>query len=144
MTNSYPGGIYPIDEDDEDSGLEARIERGNGGQIAIPYSNVSFVDGRAGPGGAFDAVNELLEEAALPIRLAHIEDGSDTHIIFLEEDREKPHVSAANLLREALEWVTDKPWDDPTLLHRRISEFLGKPVKYPEYIAKLKENESDD
>ena len=142
-TNTYQGGIYPIDEDDEESGVEARIQRANGGEIAIPYSNVAFVDHRSGPEGALDAVNELLESAALPIRVADIDDHSDTHIIFLEDDREKPHVSAADLLREALQWVTDKPWDDSSLLHKRISEFLGTPVQYPEYIAKLKENDSD-
>jgi hypothetical protein len=143
VTNIYNGGIYPIDEDDEDAGLEARIERKNGGQIAIPYGSVEFASCQS-TDGAVDAVNALLETAALPIRVAQIEDGSNTHILFLEEDCEKPHVSATDLLREALEWITDKPWDDPTLLHKRISEFLGKPVKYPEYIAKLKENESDD
>ncbi len=144
MTNSYPGGIRPIDDEDEDSGFEARIERANGGEIAIPYGNVAFVDHRGGPDAAFDAVNELLEKAALPIRVAQIDDRSDTHIIFLEADREKPYVSAADLLREALQWVTDKPWDDSSLLHKRISEFLNEPVKYPDYIASLKENERDD
>jgi hypothetical protein len=144
MTNSYPGGIRPIDEEDEDSGVEARIDRANGGEIAIPYDNVAFVDHRGGPDAAFDAVNELLEKAALPIRVAQIDDRSDTHIIFLEDGREKPYVSATDLLREALEWVTDKPWDDSSLLHKRISEFIGTPVQYPEYIAKLKEDQSDD
>lgn len=29
------------------------------------------------------------------------------------------------LLKEAQEWVTDKPWDDSTLLHKRISKALN-------------------
>lgn len=40
---------------------------------------------------------------------------------------------ALDLLEEAREWVTDKPWDDNTYLHKRISEFLGLPVEYPEW-----------
>jgi hypothetical protein len=43
--------------------------------------------------------------------------------------------TAKSLLEEALEHITVKPWDDSTLLHARISEFLGKPIKYPEYVA---------
>lgn len=39
----------------------------------------------------------------------------------------------AALLIEALEWVTEKPWDDGTFLHYRISNALGLPVAYPEW-----------
>ena len=83
MTNIYNGGIYPIAEDDEDAGLEARIERRNGGHIAIPYSSVEFASCRS-TDGVVDAVNALLETAALPIRVAQIEDGRSAHILFLE------------------------------------------------------------
>lgn len=139
-TNNYNGGIYPIDDDDEDAGLEARIERANGGHIAIPYSNVEFVACRSSS-GAFDAVNALLETADLPIRVAHIEDGSNTHIIFLEEQTEKPLVSAVDLLREALQFVPSKAWDEPTLLHKRISKFLETGPQYADCIEKLKEHQ---
>ena len=40
---------------------------------------------------------------------------------------------ALGLLKEAREWVTEKPWDDNTYLHKRISEFLGLPVEYPDW-----------
>lgn len=43
------------------------------------------------------------------------------------------------LLHEAIHWVTDKPWDDTTLLHSRISKRLGLPIKYQEYIDKMDE-----
>lgn len=52
-------------------------------------------------------------------------------------------MQAEALLRESLQWVTDKPWDDDTLLHKRISEFLGDPVKYPDYIKQLEANNDD-
>lgn len=45
------------------------------------------------------------------------------------------------LLKEAMEWVSDKPWDDPTHLHKRISEELKLPLSYPEYFEET-ENES--
>lgn len=38
-----------------------------------------------------------------------------------------------SLLREAREWVTAKPWDDSTELHKRISVELGLPVEYPDW-----------
>lgn len=37
------------------------------------------------------------------------------------------------LLAEALEWVTEKPWDDSSYLHQRISAELGKPPAYPDW-----------
>ena len=46
---------------------------------------------------------------------------------------EEPAPSAEALLREALLHITDKPWDDPTFLHKRISEHLGLPVSYPDW-----------
>ena len=49
-------------------------------------------------------------------------------------------MQAEALLREALKWVTDKPWDDDTLLHKRISEFLGEPVHYQDHIKTLETN----
>lgn len=48
------------------------------------------------------------------------------------------------LLKEALEHVTDKPWDDPTLLHARISEALGLPVEYPEDVARCRRQAAGD
>jgi hypothetical protein len=42
-------------------------------------------------------------------------------------------VTLVNLLHEAREWVTDKPWDDTTYLHKRISEALGLPVEYSDF-----------
>jgi hypothetical protein len=54
-----------------------------------------------------------------------------------------PLDQATALLREALAWVPEKPWDDSTLLHKRISEFLGDPVKYPDYIKQLEANNDD-
>lgn len=42
-------------------------------------------------------------------------------------------VTLVNLLHEAREWVTDKPWDDHTYLHKRISEALGLPVEYADF-----------
>ena len=52
-------------------------------------------------------------------------------------------MQAEALLREALQWVTDKPWDDDTLLHKRISEFLGEPVHYQDHIKTLETNNDD-
>lgn len=37
------------------------------------------------------------------------------------------------LLLEARKWVTDKPWDDSSDLHKRISLALGLPVSYPNW-----------
>lgn len=39
----------------------------------------------------------------------------------------------ADLLKEALEWVTAKPWDDGTFLHKRISQAIGEPIEYPDW-----------
>lgn len=44
------------------------------------------------------------------------------------------------LLKEAREWVSDKPWDDPTSLHKRISEELNLPVSYPEYLEEVNDD----
>lgn len=41
------------------------------------------------------------------------------------------------LLTEAREYVTDKPWDDSTLLHKRISEALGLPVENADWIKEV-------
>ena len=43
------------------------------------------------------------------------------------------------LLREALGHVTDKPWDDDTMLHARISEAIGEPVQYADMVARKRE-----
>ncbi len=37
------------------------------------------------------------------------------------------------LLKEARDQITDKPWDDCTRLHDRISDALGMPRSYPEH-----------
>lgn len=48
--------------------------------------------------------------------------------------KETPNQGPARaLLREALAHITDKPWDDSTFLHKRISEHLGLPVSYPDW-----------
>lgn len=44
-------------------------------------------------------------------------------------------VPAKALLGEALGHITPKPWDDPTMLHARVSEFLGRPVEYADQVA---------
>lgn len=40
------------------------------------------------------------------------------------------HEKAVCLLREALKHISDKPWEESTLLHARISEYLGEPVQH--------------
>lgn len=40
---------------------------------------------------------------------------------------------ALGLLREALDHINEKPWDESTRLHERISKFLGLPVVYPNW-----------
>ncbi|MBA9859910.1 hypothetical protein [Ralstonia insidiosa] len=45
------------------------------------------------------------------------------------------HETAVDLLQEALGKINDKPWEDPTLLHARISEYLGQPVKYADAVV---------
>lgn len=42
--------------------------------------------------------------------------------------------TARGLLAEALNHISKKPWDEPTLLHARISEFLGVPVEYADSV----------
>ena len=53
------------------------------------------------------------------------------------------YMEAEKLLLEAMEFVPEKPWDEPTLLRKRICEFFGKPVPYADYIEKMQENQSD-
>lgn len=48
------------------------------------------------------------------------------------------------LLEEALDWVTDKPWDDTSHLHKRISEELGLPVQYPDCFPDDDEDGTDN
>lgn len=45
------------------------------------------------------------------------------------------HETAVDLLKEALGKLNDKPWEDPTLLHARICEYLGQPVKYADAVV---------
>lgn len=45
------------------------------------------------------------------------------------------HEMAVGLLREALKHISDKPWEESTLLHARISEFLGEPIKYADAVV---------
>lgn len=37
---------------------------------------------------------------------------------------------ALELLREALGHINAKPWEEPTLLHARVSEFVGEPMQH--------------
>ncbi len=48
---------------------------------------------------------------------------------------------ARGLLREALKHINKKPWDEPTLLHARISEFLGVPVEYADFVEAVRREE---
>lgn len=41
--------------------------------------------------------------------------------------------TSIKLLRESLEWITDKSWDDPTILHKRIVKELNKNDVSPKY-----------
>jgi hypothetical protein len=45
------------------------------------------------------------------------------------------HEKAVGLLHEALKHISDKPWEESTLLHARISEFLGVPLKYADAVV---------
>lgn len=45
---------------------------------------------------------------------------------------------AESLLMEALEHVTPKPWDDRTLLHARICEYLGLPVPFHDIVSRMR------
>lgn len=49
-------------------------------------------------------------------------------------------IKGDELLAQALEAITDKPWDDPTYLHARISQHLGRKVQYAESIAQYESN----
>lgn len=44
------------------------------------------------------------------------------------------------LLVEALEWVTAKPWDDSTFLHKRICDALEIPSEFPDWDYNLGES----
>lgn len=48
---------------------------------------------------------------------------------------------ACALLAEALDHITDKPWDDRTQLHSRICKFLGRSVTYPDFISDKDDSE---
>ena len=45
---------------------------------------------------------------------------------------------AKQLLTEALVQISDKPWDDRSLLHARISTYLGREPSYPDVVAEIK------
>jgi hypothetical protein len=51
-------------------------------------------------------------------------------------------VELIGLLTEAREMITDKPWDDDTRLHERISKALGLPVSYPNYAVEEYEEDA--
>ncbi|VWC81349.1 hypothetical protein BLA39750_01222 [Burkholderia lata] len=68
--------------------------------------------------------------------MSHQNDGPATPVNRLE--------AANSLLREARERITDKPWDDQTLLHARISEFLGLPVEYPDQVVQARDSQGSD
>lgn len=53
------------------------------------------------------------------------------------------YIEAEKLLLEALEHITDKPWDDPSLLHARICEFFGKPVPYADQVAQMRGSQDE-
>jgi hypothetical protein len=42
-------------------------------------------------------------------------------------------VELVSLLAEARDQITDKPWEDTTELHARISRALGLPLSYPDW-----------
>lgn len=49
-------------------------------------------------------------------------------------DSNDPNVEKLKkLLVEAMEWVTDKPWDDSSFLHKRICDALEVPHEYPDW-----------
>ncbi len=81
-------------------------------------------------------------------QVVELEDGVATAVTYpvSEDDQEELRLEFFNLvriggeqttadvlLREALMHITDKPWDDSTHLHKRISEHLGRPISYPEW-----------
>lgn len=45
-----------------------------------------------------------------------------------------------SLLSEALDEITDKPWDDSSYLHARISLHLGREVQYADWIEQSETN----
>ncbi|ASW03652.1 hypothetical protein [Paraburkholderia aromaticivorans] len=45
------------------------------------------------------------------------------------------HEKAVGLLREALKHISDKPWEESTLLHARISEYLGEPIQHADAVV---------
>lgn len=45
------------------------------------------------------------------------------------------------LLLEALDHINDQPWEEPSLLHARISEFCGMPVMHPAYVKSVRESQ---
>jgi hypothetical protein len=53
-------------------------------------------------------------------------------------------MEAEKLLLEAMEFVPEKPWDEPTLLRKRICEFFGKPVPYADYIADMERSQENE
>jgi CHASE1-domain containing sensor protein len=55
---------------------------------------------------------------------------SEAHILALQQRLRQ----LEGLLTEAREHITDKPWDDTTRLHRRISEALGLEVHYADWM----------
>lgn len=46
--------------------------------------------------------------------------------------------SAKALLGECLAHITEKPWDDESLLHARVSDFLGLEIKHPDLVNQIK------
>lgn len=44
------------------------------------------------------------------------------------------------LLAESLNHITDKPWDDSSCLHARISAALGRPVQYKTHLESMRAN----
>lgn len=48
------------------------------------------------------------------------------------------------LLKEALEHITTKPWDDLSLLHARICKALGLSIPNRGWIAEYLENNRDE
>jgi len=59
-----------------------------------------------------------------------------------------PHIrknsDEGKMLKEALDHITDKPWDDHSFLHARICKALKLSIPYRGWMAEYLENNRDD
>jgi hypothetical protein len=87
--NTYSGGVREFENPGpDDPELYVEYYTKDDVRHTLEYDQVTFIDDHLSTEGMLTNLNALLEANGIKQRFAHIEDGSSTAIVMLEEPKE--------------------------------------------------------